>query len=288
LTVSFADTSTSYDGIIAWEWDFDNDDVVDSTEQDPIYTYAHAGLFSVSLTVSEDDGDNDTETKFPYIIVEHSVPTASFTYSPPSPIEGGLITFDASSSRGYDPPLSYSWNFSDGTLLVNLTDPIATHIYTQDGNYIVTLTVVDSDATPMSGPEPLMVSFADTSTSYHEIIAWEWDFGDGTKSTSQNVTHRYYALGTFIVNLTVTDDDDGTDTISKSITIYDVVPPVTVDDYDESGRTSDFTINLTATDDLSGVQAIYYIINDGPVMDIQTHGQPRISVEGYNQLEYWV
>jgi len=397
LIVGFTDTSTSQDGIVSWAWDFDNDDVVDSTEQNPTCTYSSAGLYTVSLTVSEDDGDNDTETKFPYIIVDEGVPTASFTYSPSNPLEGGLITFDATSSIGYDQPLSYSWNFSDGTLLVNLTDPIATHTYTQDGNYVVTLTVVDSDgstdstsqtmtvtdtapvadfsATLMSGPEPLTVGFTDSSTSYDGIIAWEWDFdnddvvdsteqnpthkfpnrgtfdvmltvmdadgsranitkpisvlntsptadfnivsslkptideditlidqssdpdgtivtwlwdfGDGTKYTSQNATHRYYALGTFIVNLTVTDDDGGTDTISKNITIYDVVPPVTVDDYDGLGHTSDFTINLTATDDLSGVQAIYYIINDGQLMDVQTHGQPCISVEGYTQLEYW-
>lgn len=395
LTVNFTDASTSHDGITSWNWTFGDGET--STEQNPIHTYTSAGLYTVSLTVSEADGDNHTETKFPYIIVDDSVPTASFTHSPSNPLEGNLITFDASGSKGYDQPLSYSWNFNDGTLLANSTDPTATHIYTQDGNYIVTLTVVDNDgstdstshkitvtskapvadftASPTSELEPLTISFTDNSSSYDRIIAWAWDFnnddvvdsteqnpthkfpdngifnvtltvtdtdgykasvtkpitiqntpptadfnstsspkptineditftdqssdpdgtiimwlwdlGDGTTSTSQNITHRYYALGTFIVNLTVTDDDGETDTVSKSITIYDVVPPVTVDDYDGLPRTSDFAINLTATDDLSGVQAVYYKINDSPVMDIETHGQPHISTEGYNQLEYW-
>jgi len=78
---------------------------------------------------------------------------------------------------------------------------------------------------------------------------------------------------------------DGNKTVTATFT--DVVPPITVDDYDRLWHTSDFTINLTATDDLSGVQTTYYRINDGSNMSVQIDGQPFISVEGYNKLEYW-
>ncbi|NIS82042.1 MAG: PKD domain-containing protein, partial [Anaerolineales bacterium] len=142
-----------------------------------------------------------------------------------------------------------------------------------------------------SSPKPTVgedLALADQSSDPDgTIVKWLWDLGDGVISMAQNVTHRYHALGTFIVNLTVTDNDGGTDTISKSITIYDVVPPVTIDDYDGLWRTFDFIVNLTATDDQSGVQTTYYIINDGPAMDVQTYGQPHISIEGFTQLEYW-
>jgi len=65
-------------------------------------------------------------------------------------------------------------------------------------------------------------------------------------------------------------------------------PPTTVYNYDGLWHTADFTITLTATDDLSGVAETYYIINDGPTKTVNTDGQPLISTEGANnKLEYW-
>ena len=48
--VHFTDIST--DTPTSWAWDFDNDSVTDSTEQNPSYTYPTAGRFTVKLTVS--------------------------------------------------------------------------------------------------------------------------------------------------------------------------------------------------------------------------------------------
>ena len=75
LVVQFYDNSTSYDGIVAWEWDFNGDGIVDSNEQNPIYTYDEAGTYTVSLTVYEADGDSNTETKTDYITVTSAVDT---------------------------------------------------------------------------------------------------------------------------------------------------------------------------------------------------------------------
>jgi len=75
LTVQFNDSSVSYDGIIAWEWDFNGDGIIDSNEQNPTYTYDEAGTYTVSLTVYEADGDSDTETKTDYITVTSAVDT---------------------------------------------------------------------------------------------------------------------------------------------------------------------------------------------------------------------
>ena len=75
LTIQFTDTSTSYDGIIVWEWDFNGDGIIDSNEQNPVYTYTEAGTYTVSLTVNEADGDSDTETKENYITVESAEDT---------------------------------------------------------------------------------------------------------------------------------------------------------------------------------------------------------------------
>jgi len=68
----------------------------------------------------------------------------------------------------------------------------------------------------------------------------------------------------------------------------DTTPPITLRDYDGLWRTTDFTITLTATDDMSGVAETYYKINNGPVESLSVNGQPFITTESANNtLEYW-
>jgi hypothetical protein len=72
--------------------------------------------------------------------------------------------------------------------------------------------------------------------------------------------------------------------------IYRVVPIAlqTINDYDGSKHTSDFTINLTTLNGLGGSTSIYYRINNGPTRSVATDGQPRITTQGANNsLEYW-
>jgi hypothetical protein len=70
--------------------------------------------------------------------------------------------------------------------------------------------------------------------------------------------------------------------------IYDANPPVTEDNYDDHWHNSDFTIALTATDDLTGVSYTYYRINNGATRSIDANGPPLITTEGAdNKLEYW-
>jgi len=69
LTVHFTDLSIAENTtIISWEWDFDNDGIIDSEEQNPVWTYTEGGIYTVSLTVS-DGTIYDTATKIDYIAV---------------------------------------------------------------------------------------------------------------------------------------------------------------------------------------------------------------------------
>ncbi len=56
LTVTFTDSSTDDGNISAWLWDFDNDGTAENTTEGPVtYTYAAAGRYNVTLTVTDDD-----------------------------------------------------------------------------------------------------------------------------------------------------------------------------------------------------------------------------------------
>ena len=62
------------------------------------------------------------------------------------------------------------------------------------------------------------VQFTDTSTdSDGWIEKWFWDFGDGNHSTLQNPTHQYAESGTYWVTLTVTDNDNATNSTSRKL-----------------------------------------------------------------------
>jgi PKD repeat protein len=67
--IAFADTSTDADGTIdSWNWSFGDGEF--SQEQNPIHRYSEAGEFTISLEVTDNDGDKDTFTQA--IVVEQA------------------------------------------------------------------------------------------------------------------------------------------------------------------------------------------------------------------------
>jgi PKD repeat protein len=74
LTVQFIDKSA---GATEWQWDFDNDGNVDSTEQNPVYTYNVTGNYSVRLTITRSTGSVQ-ELKTDYITVIDATPLEDY------------------------------------------------------------------------------------------------------------------------------------------------------------------------------------------------------------------
>lgn len=75
--------------------------------------------------------------------------------------------------------------------------------------------------TPISGPEPLNVTF-DASGSKDvdgSIVTYGWDFGDGQTGTGKNVVHNYTLNGTYAPVLIVTDNLGATNSYSSQITV---------------------------------------------------------------------
>jgi len=234
LSVNFTDLSTN--SPTSWAWDFDNDGKVDSTDQNPTYTYAIAGNYTVNLTVTNSVGSNST-VKTDYINVsEFSTPTeptpvAAFTADVTSGTAPLQVNFTDQSTGS---PTSWIWDFGDG---FNDTEQNVSHIYESAGNYTVNLTVSNENGTnstsalitvsekpvtvlPIAnfstnvtiGTVPFSVQFTDLSENATD---WTWDFGDGTNSTEQNPVHTYTSAGSYTVNLTVSNAD-GSDSEVKT------------------------------------------------------------------------
>lgn len=145
LVITFTDASTDEDGTIAsWSWDFDSDDVEDSTLQNPTYSYDTAGNYTAKLIVTDDDGA--ASDAYPMDITVTGVPpTASFSYTPTENITVNVTTveFTDASTLGDAVITNYTWDFGDGSDLVY--DQNTTHMYKVIGNFTITLTVTDAD-----------------------------------------------------------------------------------------------------------------------------------------------
>jgi len=143
--------SESYDPdgyIVSYQWNFGDGTNVNETDPVTTHTYDKAGVYTVELTVTDDDMLTDTETKLLVVPLDITidplaVPLAAFTYEPQHPLVNEIIAFNASESHDLDGYIvSYYWEFGDGT---NATGMIVEHSYAEAGNYLVNLTVTDDD-----------------------------------------------------------------------------------------------------------------------------------------------
>ncbi len=83
--------------------------------------------------------------------------------------------------------------------------------------------VADFDCYPTAGTAPLTVAFRDRSL--HEPSSWDWDFGDGGRSTSGNPIHVYTLPGDYSVSLKVSNlAGDGEITKVNIISVEDATP----------------------------------------------------------------
>ncbi|MCQ8893230.1 MAG: PKD domain-containing protein [Methanolinea sp.] len=123
LSVQFTDTSTG--NPTQWQWDVNNDGIVDYTVQNPMHVYAIPGTYSVRLTVSN-PGGSDTRIKTGYITV--NVPQTTNIYlvanKPGSLQEGGYMQFRVTGPYSYikHGNTRYNLNIGDGVRLEITSD----------------------------------------------------------------------------------------------------------------------------------------------------------------------
>ncbi len=196
----------------AWYWEFENGNT--SNQQNPQELFQSPGNFDTKLTVTDSLGCLDTIRVVNAVVVPNNVP-ANFT---PSHFEGcspmSLSFANYSIGNG-----SWTWNFGDGNTSTSATP---THLYQTPGEYIISLSTVDSMgcniyidtfATASVGSVPLDSALIIPDCQNSGIIAeancptcvlTNWSFGDGGTSNTQNSNHTYNQDDLYFITLSGT------------------------------------------------------------------------------------
>jgi FOG: PKD repeat len=145
--------------IVSYNWSFG-----DGTEaQGEIVTHSFndSGTYTTELQVIDSLGN--TSRTVANINISAS-PTPQFSITPSTPQVSQSVTFNASSSADVDRDiLSYNWDFGDGN---TSSGEVVNHVYTEFGQYEITLTVRDSAGNSSSITQGITVN-ASPNASYN-------------------------------------------------------------------------------------------------------------------------
>ena len=224
--VSFDSSKSEIRNAFEWQWDFENDGIIDEFSKAVKHTFRKAGIYEVKLIII--DADEKTYEKIQIVKVERSGLRAKI-HTEPSAGEVPLrVDFDGSGSAVDEGEIvDYIWEFPDG-------DPIhygakISYLFETIGNFTVKLTILtskgktsytdtlvsvripvvksDFNFTPKIGKAPLEVEF-NPNTSKGLIKEYSWDFGDGYTQKQYNpkpITHTYKTPGIYKIKLQLVD-----------------------------------------------------------------------------------
>jgi len=195
------------------------------------------------------DGGNVTSTALPPSGITGSLdplaanqpPTAN-SGGPYSGTEGMPVAFDGSGSTDLDGTIiAYEWDFGDGNIGFGATP---SHTYINTGIFNIILTVTDdagdtntaaTTATIAMGNQPpiansngpyagttgtpVMLDGSGSTDPDGTIVAYDWDFGDGSTGSGMMLNHIYAMPGTYNITLTVTDDSGAIDSANTTAAI---------------------------------------------------------------------
>lgn len=252
----YDDGSFDPDGTIEhYEWDWDNNGVFDEESSDTWHFWTFPGTFEIQFRVTDNDDSTDVlDQPIEITIIEDvNLPPVAIADLDPNPQivcepihffdngsyddDGGIVFYhwDWDNDGIYDEESSDTWHFWNhtGTFQVQFR-------VTDDGGLTdeldIPLEVIIENALPSANASadnynPIVgetVNF-DGSASFDndcdqmEIVLYEWDFNnDGVyefSSDDPSAQSAFYSEQTYFVQLKVTDDEDGTDTLDSPLEI---------------------------------------------------------------------
>jgi len=234
-SITFTSTSTAPDtfNLTGWQWNLGGVAATDATVS---RMFQNPGTYQITLTVTDSEATDNTATITKQITVVTRPPVADFTFSPASPFVNDDVLFAPDASDPDSDPLTYIWDWGDGTDDSHTHVPV--HTFVGAGAHTVTLTVTDShgafdtvshDVTvrgrlvPNNQPPHARIvpsrktaqvgdSVEFVSSSYDtdgSIKSETWDLdGDGQfdDAKGDDVFYTFTSPGTHTVRLRATDD----------------------------------------------------------------------------------
>ncbi len=251
--VTFTSTSTDPDGAIAdVRWDTDNDGAFDDgNDIEASRIFDTAGTKTVRMRVTDDDGNAVTTTRT--VPVTNRAPTAIID-APSAAQKSTNVTFKSISTDLDGSITKTEWDTDNNWLTVEGTGSQITKSFPTTGPKTIRLRVtdnlglVDEDvhvvdiggntsptaAFTISAASPLTftpVTFTSTATdSDGTIVKTEWDFdNDGNFDALGKIVTRQFSLpGAQIVTLRVTDEDNASDVLQKTVTVLNRAPVASI------------------------------------------------------------
>ena len=251
LTVDFRDTIGTAQ---SYEWYFDytpgNPPDLTTTTATASHIYNAIGTYRVMLVAIDPNTCNVRDSSFVNIRVGDLKAALAFNPVKLAPCDSFKYRFDNLSlpppTRPFG-PLSFIWDFGDGSPRVQTGSAPVFHNYTGAGTYNVKLILPDpaycnapdSITVPLSVAANVKAQFTTPATGclqYNAVFkntslagqTWLWDFGDFTTSTAFEPTHLYTVAGTYNVVLTAFNPNTcnlSDITIPFKITVYDSPTP---------------------------------------------------------------
>ena len=225
--ITFTDQSTGGTPPYAYSWTFNGGTPGTANTAGPhAIQFNQSGNYTVSLTITDQNGDSDT---FSQNIVVNDLPSVGANAFPSTTIcQGDQITLSGTGATSY----SWSGGVSDG---VAFTPALGVSTYTVTGTINNCQNTFDVQITVQDCSVPT-ASFTASSTTVCEgetivftnislgtnITTYSWDFGAaGIPATSSNEgphTVTYTTAGTYTVSLTVSNAN-GTDSYQSTVTV---------------------------------------------------------------------
>ena len=285
LTCSF-DGSGSWasDGIVGYRWNFG--DGTSASGMTASHSYAAKGSYRVTLTVT--DGGDLSGASAQTVATTDLPPTARFILS----CTGLTCSFDGGASSDPDGTIrQYYWYFGDG--YGALGSSTAQNSYAQAGSYTVRLDVVDDAGLDAISEQtvtvvgtstnvPPIASFTSScsgltchfdgsgsSDSDGTIVAYQWDFGDNsaTSTNASTIDHTYLQAGSYSVTLKVIDDGKASaTTYPKTITLTNV-PPTASFTVSCSGLSCSFD-GTSSSDSDGAISSYWWSFGDGSALGV--------------------
>ncbi|MBT7307337.1 MAG: PKD domain-containing protein, partial [Gammaproteobacteria bacterium] len=285
--------STDSDGTLS-SYSWATSDGQSATGSTASLQFTTAGSYTVTLTVTDDDGATGAATET--ITVTEPVnlpPTALITATPDSGTAPLTVALDGSGSTDSDGSLSsYSWSTSDGQ---SATGSTASLEFTAAGSYTVILAVTDDDGaagnatetitvtelanqpptalittTPDSGTAPLTVVLDGSGSTDSDggISSYSWSTSDGQSATGSTASLQFTTAGSYTVTLTVTDDDGAAGTATETISVTEPAnqPPTALFTATPNSGTAPLTVVLdasTSTDSDGAISSYRWSTSDG-------------------------